>query len=182
MNPSSRRASSVAIAALTLAIAKVNLTVAGITASGRIYDGTTAASLNVASAALVGVVDGDASGVALVMAKAGAEVGVTALSEANATRVAEQIRAGGGKGWGWSADATRLADMQALGEKVTSAMGGVDVLINGVGDAIPRDLLREEVRRAIRQRLTATAGTEWVCDLETDVQEAMFRAALEESK
>ena len=49
----------------TADITPKNLTVAGITASNRPYDGTTTATLNTASAALVGVVAGDTATVTL---------------------------------------------------------------------------------------------------------------------
>ncbi|MDB6022539.1 MAG: hypothetical protein JWQ04_2396, partial [Pedosphaera sp.] len=48
-----------ATATLVYTIAKANLTVTGITAKNKPFDGTTAATLNVASAALAGVVTGD---------------------------------------------------------------------------------------------------------------------------
>ncbi len=76
-------------------------------------------------------------GIALVMAEAGAEVGVTSLTEANASKVAAELRAASGHGHGWAADATKLADVEVLAERVMAAMGGLDVLVNCVGDAIP---------------------------------------------
>jgi hypothetical protein len=42
-------------------------------------------------------------GIALALAEAGADVGVTALSEANAARVAGLVAATGRRGLGWAA-------------------------------------------------------------------------------
>lgn len=102
---------------------------------------------------ITGAGRGIGKGIALVMAEAGADVAVTALSEANALRVAEEVRARGVKGYGWAADATRLAEMEALAQRVLEAMGGIDVLINGVGDAIPGSIssLPEGGRRVLSE-------------------------------
>ncbi len=51
--------SSATSTAATLTVNKKALTVTGITASNKVYDGTTSATINTASAALVGVVSGD---------------------------------------------------------------------------------------------------------------------------
>lgn len=75
--------------------------------------------------------------IALVLAEAGADVAVTALTPAHAQRVAEEVQARGRKGVGLVADATRQEEMDRLPERVLEALGGLDVLINCVGDAIP---------------------------------------------
>jgi NAD(P)-dependent dehydrogenase (short-subunit alcohol dehydrogenase family) len=85
---------------------------------------------------ITGAGRGIGKGIALAMAEAGCDVGVTALGEVNAAKVAAEVRALGRRGFGWACDATKLAPMQALAEKVMAEMGGIDVLINCVGDAI----------------------------------------------
>jgi NAD(P)-dependent dehydrogenase (short-subunit alcohol dehydrogenase family) len=79
---------------------------------------------------------GIGKGIALAMAEAGADVGVTALGQPNATRVAEEISALGRRGIGWAADGTHVDSMQVIADDVLSQLGGLDVLINCIGDAI----------------------------------------------
>jgi hypothetical protein len=79
---SATNATSFGTATLTLNIAKVNLTVSGITASNKVYDGTTSASLNLTGASLNGVVNNDsislnASGVVAMFADSNAGNGKT---------------------------------------------------------------------------------------------------------
>src|SRR5438045_9741066 len=88
-------------------------------------------------ALVTGAGRGIGKGVALALAEAGADVGVTALREQNATRVAEEIKAKTGrKGFGWAADGTRVQPMQNLAETALNQMGGLDILVNCIGDAI----------------------------------------------
>jgi len=91
---------------------------------------------------ITGAGRGIGKGIALVMAEAGADVGVTSLTQANADRVAGAVRVLGRGGFGWACDSTSLAAVEALGPKVLDAMGGLDVLINCVGDAIPGAVAR----------------------------------------
>jgi NAD(P)-dependent dehydrogenase (short-subunit alcohol dehydrogenase family) len=87
-------------------------------------------------ALITGAGRGIGKGIALVLAEAGCDVGVTSLGEANAAKVAAEVQALGRRGFGWACDATRLAPMRELAEKALAAMGGIDVLVNNVGDAI----------------------------------------------
>jgi NAD(P)-dependent dehydrogenase (short-subunit alcohol dehydrogenase family) len=80
---------------------------------------------------------GIGKGIALVMAEAGADVGVTSLGQANADRVAAEVRVRGRRGFGWAADGTSVASMQAIAEDVIARLGGLDILVNCVGDSIP---------------------------------------------
>ena len=89
---------------------------------------------------ITGAGRGIGRGIALVLAEAGADVGVTALSAETSGRVAQEVSELGRRGFGWAADATRVADTEALAEKVYAEMGGLDVLINCVGDSIRGDV------------------------------------------
>jgi NAD(P)-dependent dehydrogenase (short-subunit alcohol dehydrogenase family) len=75
-------------------------------------------------------------GIALAMAEAGADIGITSLNGDSAVAVAEEVRALGRKGFGWAADATKAAPMAALREQFNASLGPVDVLVNCLGDAI----------------------------------------------
>ena len=58
------------------------------------------------------------------------------MGEANAAKVAEEVRALGRKGFGWAADGTKVGSMQAMSERALESLGGLDILINNLGDAI----------------------------------------------
>ena len=58
---------------------------------------------------LVGAGRGIGKGIALVFAEAGADVAVTGLTDVGAARVADEVRAMGGKAIALSGDATRSA-------------------------------------------------------------------------
>src|SRR5215470_9906566 len=87
-------------------------------------------------ALITGAGRGIGKGIALVLAEAGCDVAVTSLGEANATRVAEEVRALGRKGFGWAADGTKVEAMEALKERAMESLGGLDILVNSLGDAI----------------------------------------------
>ncbi len=87
-------------------------------------------------ALVTGAGRGIGKGIALALAEAGADVGVTALGEANARKVAEAIQRTGRRGFGWAADGTRVEPMQALAEQALRELGGLDILVNCIGDAI----------------------------------------------
>jgi NAD(P)-dependent dehydrogenase (short-subunit alcohol dehydrogenase family) len=85
---------------------------------------------------ITGAGRGIGKGIAFAMAEAGADIGVTSLGGESAVSVAEDVRKLGRRGFGWAADATRVADMEALRDKAFAEMGGVDILVNCLGDAI----------------------------------------------
>lgn len=76
-------------------------------------------------------------GIALAFADAGADVAITSLGEPNAAKVAAEVQALGRRGFGWAADGTSVAAMEAILDAVLSALGGIDVIVNCVGDSIP---------------------------------------------
>ena len=85
---------------------------------------------------ITGAGRGIGKGIGLAMADGGADVGVTSLGEASAQLVAEEVRARGRAGFGWAADGTNAESMKALLPRVMADLGGVDVLINCLGDSI----------------------------------------------
>jgi NAD(P)-dependent dehydrogenase (short-subunit alcohol dehydrogenase family) len=85
---------------------------------------------------ITGAGRGIGHGIALAMAEAGADVGVTSLGGDTAVKVADEVKALGRKGFGWAADATKVAPMETLREQAFAALGGVDILVNCLGDAI----------------------------------------------
>src|SRR5438094_9730425 len=87
-------------------------------------------------AVVTGAGRGIGKGIALALAEAGADVGVTASGQANASKVAEEIKRIGRQGFGWAADGTRVEPMQALAERALNDLGGLDILVNCIGDAI----------------------------------------------
>ncbi|HEV7665531.1 MAG TPA: SDR family NAD(P)-dependent oxidoreductase [Chloroflexota bacterium] len=87
-------------------------------------------------ALVTGAGRGIGKGIALALAEAGADVGVTALGDANAQRVAGDISALGRRGFGWAADGTRVAPMEQLLPDVLAKLGGLDIVVNCIGDSI----------------------------------------------
>ena len=87
-------------------------------------------------ALVTGAGRGIGKGMALALAEAGADVGVTALSEANAARVAREVTNLGRRGFGWAADGTRVEAMAAIAPRVLAELGQLDILVNCIGDSI----------------------------------------------
>jgi NAD(P)-dependent dehydrogenase (short-subunit alcohol dehydrogenase family) len=70
---------------------------------------------------ITGAGRGIGKGIALVMAEAGADVGVTSLGEANAAQVAREVQALGRRGFGWAADGTSVEATQAIASDVLAS-------------------------------------------------------------
>jgi NAD(P)-dependent dehydrogenase (short-subunit alcohol dehydrogenase family) len=100
-------------------------------------------------ALVTGAGRGIGKGIALVLAEAGADVGVTSLGEENAAKVAIEVTALGRRGFGWAADGTRVEPMKDVAEKVLAAMGGLDILVNCIGDAIQGSVAAVEGSRRV---------------------------------
>jgi 2-deoxy-D-gluconate 3-dehydrogenase len=108
-------------------------------------------------ALVTGAGRGIGKGIALALAEAGADVGVTAFGEANARQVASEISAIGRKGFGWAADGTRVEPMQRLAEQALAALGGLgglDILVNCIGDSIRADVASNPSNGEQRKTLT----------------------------
>jgi NAD(P)-dependent dehydrogenase (short-subunit alcohol dehydrogenase family) len=95
-------------------------------------------------ALVTGAGRGIGKGIALAFAEAGADVAVTALGEANARRVASEISQQGQRGFGWAADGTRVEPMQRIADEVLQQLGGLDILVNCIGDAIRGSVASDE--------------------------------------
>jgi NAD(P)-dependent dehydrogenase (short-subunit alcohol dehydrogenase family) len=86
---------------------------------------------------ITGAGRGIGRGIALAMAEAGADVAITSLGEPNALKVAGEVRALGRAGFGYAADGTSVGAMEAIRDQVLDDLGGLDVIVNCVGDSIP---------------------------------------------
>ncbi len=86
---------------------------------------------------ITGAGRGIGKGIALVMAEAGADVAVTSLGETNAGQVAREVTALGRRGIGFAADGTSVEAMREIAPDIIAELGGLDVVINCVGDSIP---------------------------------------------
>ena len=90
---------------------------------------------------LIGAARGIGKGIAAVLAEAGADIAVASLNLKSATAAAKAIQAAGGRAVAYAADATKSADVEHLAREVLSTFGPIDVLVNCVGDAIPKPLV-----------------------------------------
>jgi 2-hydroxycyclohexanecarboxyl-CoA dehydrogenase len=83
------------------------------------------------------LVTGAAAGIgracAMRLAREGKQVGVLDLNQAGAEKVAEEIRAAGGKAIGVGADVSNRASVTAAVEKVRKELGPITILVNNAG-------------------------------------------------
>lgn len=111
----------------------------------------------------VAIVTGGGSGLGraytLGLAKEGAHVAVADMSEQNAVRVAEEVRAAGGSALPVVVDVSVTAQVQAAVERVRGEMGPPDILVNCAG-IFPRrpviEMSDEEWDRMIAVHLRGT--------------------------
>src|SRR5437016_10307700 len=71
--------------------------------------------------------------IALALAERGARIAIADVRGPHAERVAEEIRAGGARALAVEADVTAAEQVRGLVERVVSAFGGIDVLVNNAG-------------------------------------------------
>jgi NAD(P)-dependent dehydrogenase (short-subunit alcohol dehydrogenase family) len=90
---------------------------------------------------VTGAARGIGRGIAWVLAEAGARVMVTALTDRYLAPLAEEMAAAGHPIEPLVADATREADWTRTVDTAMDRWGHIDVLINNLGDAIPRPLV-----------------------------------------
>jgi NAD(P)-dependent dehydrogenase (short-subunit alcohol dehydrogenase family) len=89
----------------------------------------------------VAVVTGGGSGIgrgiALAMAREGADLAIPDIQVLNAEKVAEEVKALGRKALAMRTDVTSVADVKAMTDRVRDTYGRIDVLVNNAGMASP---------------------------------------------
>jgi 3-oxoacyl-[acyl-carrier protein] reductase len=87
------------------------------------------------------------------LAADGATVAITYSKDANsAAKVVKEIEQTGGKAVAFQADAANAEEVKSAVEKTVAALGGIDVLVNNAGTAIPKkfeDATLEEINRVV---------------------------------
>jgi NAD(P)-dependent dehydrogenase (short-subunit alcohol dehydrogenase family) len=73
--------------------------------------------------------------IALALADAGADVGITARSEAELEQVVGEIEARGRRGFAVACDVTDPQQVQTMATTLLGALNGIDILINNAGNA-----------------------------------------------
>ncbi len=111
----------------------------------------------------VAIITGGSRGIgreiALLFAREGAKVAVTARSSDQLSEVVKDISRSGGEAVGVSADVTREEDVQNMVEQTMSKFGGIDILVNNAGilQGAPFVVYEpEEWRRVIEVNLMGT--------------------------
>lgn len=90
---------------------------------------------------------GIGAGIALALARVGADVAVNYRARARAAElVCEEIRSLGRRAMAVQADVSLAGDVQRMVAEVESRLGGIDILVNNAGMAQPRQL--EEISEA----------------------------------
>ena len=89
----------------------------------------------------VAIVTGGGSGIgrgiALTMAREGADIAIPDIQVLNAEKVAEEIKGLGRKSLAMKADVTSSADVKTMVDRVRETMGKIDILVNNAGMAAP---------------------------------------------
>ncbi|MFO8011072.1 MAG: glucose 1-dehydrogenase [Dehalococcoidia bacterium] len=96
--------------------------------------------------------------IAIEMARAGADVAVSARTADAVQKTAEEIRALGKRSIAIPADMTVAEEVDEMVRRTNEEFGRIDILVNNVGDALllksVSDLSQEEWNRVINQNLT----------------------------
>jgi len=110
----------------------------------------------------VAVITGAASGIGRATAKLfateGADVGILDRNGPEASRAAEEIRAGGHEAQSWEVDLADGATTEGTIVEAAAHFGGLDILVNNAATYVPHsfdDLTQEEWKRVIDTNLTA---------------------------
>jgi NAD(P)-dependent dehydrogenase (short-subunit alcohol dehydrogenase family) len=77
--------------------------------------------------------------VALILARAGADVALVARSQNQLDAVAKEIQDLGRRAVVFPADLTQTQQLRGLTEKIVQNIGGIDILVNNAGINIPQD-------------------------------------------
>jgi meso-butanediol dehydrogenase / (S,S)-butanediol dehydrogenase / diacetyl reductase len=92
----------------------------------------------------VAVVTGGGSGIgrgiALAMAREGADISIPDIQPQNAEKVAAEVQALGRKAVSIKTDVTSTADVKAMVDRTREAFGKIDILVNNAGMAAPPGL------------------------------------------
>ena len=92
----------------------------------------------------VAVVTGGGSGIgrgiALAMAREGADVAIPDIQVINADKVAAEVKALGRKALAMKCDVTSSADVKAMTDRVRESLGKIDIVVNNAGMAAPPGL------------------------------------------
>lgn len=110
-------------------------------------------------AIVTGAGDGVGRAIALMLAKAGAAVGVNDLNPDRADNVADEIIAAGGQALAWQADISNKFQAAALIENVRDRFTHLHILVNAAGVSRPTSLItldEYDWRRIIEVNLTGT--------------------------
>src|SRR5512137_963757 len=105
------------------------------------------------TAIVTGAGRGIGEGIALVLAREGANVVLTARKMDEIAAVAKKIESQGGKAMPFKADSAKKADAQAMAAATVKQFGAIDILVNNAGiEGIPcltKDLSEEQWDRVL---------------------------------
>ncbi len=98
-------------------------------------------SLNGKTALVTGAFGGLGRHFALTLSRAGAAVGLVGRRVAEGEKLADEIRAAGGKAFAFAMDVTDAPSVQAAFDAVAQALGPIHVLVNNAGVAVTKPFL-----------------------------------------
>ncbi len=84
-------------------------------------------------AMVTGAASGISRGIALALAKEGADIAAVDVNVPGAEAAAKELAATGRKAKAFAMDATKLSSIDACVQQVVSAFGKIDILVNGAG-------------------------------------------------
>jgi NAD(P)-dependent dehydrogenase (short-subunit alcohol dehydrogenase family) len=109
------------------------------------------------TAIVTGAGRGIGEGIALVLAREGANVVITARKMDDIAEVAKKIEAAGGKALPVLADSSKKSDVQAMAAATIKQFGAIDILVNNAGieshPVLTKDLSEESWDRVINVNL-----------------------------
>src|SRR5262245_40502681 len=86
-------------------------------------------------AVVTGGGSGIGEGIAMCMAREGANVAIPDIQEGNAQHVAREVEKLGRRAVAMRCDVTRAADVQASFDRIRKELGQIDILVNNAGMA-----------------------------------------------